>query len=357
MKYFKHHCNASDREFIRALLEKFGHEGYVLWFQILEVLGQEVEKEIESFRRGSASKIRPMMTTGIKWLAQRCHSSPERLLEFARFAQKKGKYSVARARRERDQITIECPNFLSNIDEYTRKLVNEVCKERGIDPREVLTVSGESPEEVRPKQQQQQDSPSLTPNPPPKRARKPSKAKAKSNESGQKETPEGTAGGAVVVVQDRKEPDSGPPAPADPRKVPLELLNQQVSGRLSAPILESLGVEARVLLELSGTYPAVRILHVAEHAKKQENPAGFAIKALKDGWTVPDSNGTGLAKMHAALEAEALARSASWAKMAGGGILKRAADYPVRAEGETEDEYFKRVNEWTKSKKAAGGEA
>lgn len=150
MKYFKHHCNASDREFISILMDRFGHEGYVLWFQFLEVLGAEIDKQIDDFRRQKASQIRPVMSVGVPWLSKRAKSRPERVLEFAFFCRKTGRFSVAKHNRKTGVLTVEIPNFLSNIDEYTRKMVNEVCKERGIHPDSVLTHSGVSPDNILP---------------------------------------------------------------------------------------------------------------------------------------------------------------------------------------------------------------
>lgn len=163
--------------------------------------------------------------------------------------------------------------------------------------------------------------------------------------------PEGDAGGLVVAVSDRKE-GSGTPPPQP--NVPKERLQKQASIRLGTPILEAIGVDPQVAATLAQAHPTVRILHVAEHAKRQENPGGFARKALEQGWTVPDSNGAGLAKLLAALEDEVLGNDEAWRRMGGSATGRRAADFPVKQDGEAEADYTARVNEWMKAKKSGG---
>jgi len=172
--------------------------------------------------------------------------------------------------------------------------------------------------------------------------------------SGSSRGTRGDEQGVVVAVSDRKEgehPHSPPPAHAE---APKERLQKQASIRLSTPILEAIGVDGGVAEQLARAYPAVRILHVAEHAKKQENPGGFARKALELGWTVPDSNGTGLANLLAALEEEVTANERAWDRMGRSPSGREAPDYPQRREGEDERAYTTRVNDWLKSKKTGG---
>lgn len=132
-----------------------------------------------------------------------------------------------------------------------------------------------------------------------------------------------------------------------------ERLLKQVSIRLSTPILEALGVDGGMAEKLAKAYPAVRILHVAEHAKGQENPGGFARTALEKEWTVPDSNGAGLANLLAALESELAAREKAWDRLAGGGILKKDPEFE-RREGETTEEHLRRVDALMKKRKEGG---
>lgn len=171
-----------------------------------------------------------------------------------------------------------------------------------------------------------------------------------SGSSGGTTAPERDAAGSVVAVSDRKAGEGeGSAAPT----VPLDRLLKQASSRLGTPILEAIGVDGGIAGELAKAYPTVRILHVAEQAKKQENPGGFARKALELGWTVPDSNGAGLAKLLAALEAEILANDQAWARL-GSASGRVAPDRPRQREGESERDYTVRVDEWLKSKKSEG---
>lgn len=149
MKYFSHDCDAGSREWLSMLHEKFGHEGYSLWFQILEILGKEIDKEFDQFQLGLSQVVRPIMKIGLKWLSNRVKSSEKAILEFIDFCEKHGKYSVARHSKRDGTVTIEVPNFLRSIDEYARKTIRAVCKARGISPDSVLTISGQTPDNVR----------------------------------------------------------------------------------------------------------------------------------------------------------------------------------------------------------------
>lgn len=173
-----------------------------------------------------------------------------------------------------------------------------------------------------------------------------------SGSSGGPETPEKDPGRLVVAVPEKKRTD----LTRDKEPLPLpdvtERLQKQVSSRLSTPILEAIGVDGTVVEQLAKTYPAVRILHVTEHAKKQDNPGGWARAALEKGWTVPDSNGTGLAKLMAALETEMTTRDKAWERM-GGGILKKDPEFE-RREGETTEQHLRRVDELIKQRRSEG---
>lgn len=104
---------------------------------------------------------------------------------------------------------------------------------------------------------------------------------------------------------------------------------------------------------LAKTYPAIRILHVAEHAKGQDNPGGFARKALEQGWIVPDSNGDGLANLEAALAQEASAKDDRWKRMGGSSVAKKDPEFQ-RRQGESEEDHFKRVRDLIEKRKSEG---
>lgn len=160
----------------------------------------------------------------------------------------------------------------------------------------------------------------------------------------------GPESGLVVAVPTGK---AGEDRGSPPSAAPKASLQDQVSSRLSTPILEAIGVDGGIAELLAKAYPAIRILHVVEHAKGQDNPGGFARKALEQGWTVPESNGAGLAKMIAALEVEAAAKEKRWERMGGSSVAKKDPEF-ARREGESEDEHFKRVDELLKKRKSEG---
>jgi hypothetical protein len=171
-----------------------------------------------------------------------------------------------------------------------------------------------------------------------------------SGSSAGRDTPGRDGSGPVVAVSDR---NGGEDRGSPPSSTPKVDLQKQVSSRLAHPILEAIGVDGGIAEQLARSHPAVRILHVTEHAKKQDNPGGFARKALDQGWTVPDSNGAGLANLLAALEQEAAAKEARWQRMGGSSVAKKDPEFQ-RREGESEGEHFKRVNDLIQKRKQEG---
>ncbi len=149
MKWFSHRCDGRDQEFVDLVFEKFSHEGYSVWYQLREVLGVEIEKEVDAFRAGTRNYISPVMTVDVDWLSKRCRTTRERLLEFAAFCKKKGRVSLLWLSRRKDRICLEIPNLLEDSDEYFKKAIREICAERKLDPKKVLRLSGDTPESIR----------------------------------------------------------------------------------------------------------------------------------------------------------------------------------------------------------------
>jgi hypothetical protein len=175
--------------------------------------------------------------------------------------------------------------------------------------------------------------------------RKPKPTKRSTAPSTKPGTPEGDDGRLVVAVPEGQE--EGSPTTTPPSSQ-AQLLDRP-SVRCGSPLLKEIGVDQAVARSLAAQQPVRRIYDVAQAAKSQSNPGGWARKALEDDWTVPAANGDGLAKLTTDLEREAAARDATWARA--GGMLKRAPDFPSRLPGESEHDHMARADAWLKAKK------
>jgi len=150
MKYFKHKCDALDGEFVGELLNRFGHVGYVVWFGgVLELLGVEFDGIIAQFRAGKRSEVRPILAKSVQFLSKRVQSRPKTVLEILRFCTKSGRISSLNYDKKNKSVEMFVPKFLDAMDEYTRKVIGEICAERGLSPEKVRRdsgdVSGEGP--------------------------------------------------------------------------------------------------------------------------------------------------------------------------------------------------------------------
>lgn len=162
MKYFKHKCDAMDGEFIGELFDRWGHEGYVIWFGLLEVLGIEFEAILSSFRAGRRSDVRPIVSKGLPFWSKRFRSRPKAILAVFRFAHKRGRIASLNYRKKSGTIELFVPKFLDAIDEYTRKAITEACVALRISPDKVRSDSGQESGATPPPF----PSPPLTPLPP-----------------------------------------------------------------------------------------------------------------------------------------------------------------------------------------------
>lgn len=138
MKWFKHDTNAFLDMKLQTIIQKYGMEGYGLYWFCLEHIAQKVEKHNLRFTLEYDATTISRLTNTRKELIQNILSDFVTLGLFDRY----GSYIV-------------CKKMISRTDEYTQKLINEVTKNGGniIDIelyRDVVpTISDSLPEKVR----------------------------------------------------------------------------------------------------------------------------------------------------------------------------------------------------------------
>ncbi|MGH9462027.1 MAG: hypothetical protein ACRD1X_12460 [Vicinamibacteria bacterium] len=142
--------------------------------------------------------------------------------------------------------------------------------------------------------------------------------------------PEGGGNGTAVAVPEK----TGPKSPV------LGTLKHQVSIRRATPLLEALQLDPEIARTLAGAHPAYRILAVVQAARQgKDNPAGWARRALDEGWSVPEPDGP---------EAEVLLRELEADRGDADRILDQAAARASpraprpRLPGETDEQYLRR---------------
>lgn len=144
MKWFKHHSD-EDREFLDLLQDELGHEGYSVYYQVVEALATAIEREIEAFQRGQADIVRPIMTVSCKWLQKRCRTSPELLKRLLAFCKEQGRWTTAKLGRDGTDVTVEMPKLLSDSDNYFTDSIRKACKARGLPVDKALSFLGDAP--------------------------------------------------------------------------------------------------------------------------------------------------------------------------------------------------------------------
>ena len=107
MKWFKHLTDASDDEFIAALEDQFGLDGYARWWKLLEAVGAQMKKS----GRPIASYPWPVWQTKLKGKRNKLETFLEHL-ENQRRINRKVTGNI---------LEIEIPKLLQIKDEYSRK--------------------------------------------------------------------------------------------------------------------------------------------------------------------------------------------------------------------------------------------
>ena len=109
MKYFKHETSDRNKLPSKLIRSKFGAEGYGIYNALLEVIGEEIDKN-NSDDWGYVNKMHTIET-----LADECSTTPEKLKDFLKFCDGKEIFSKKNKR-------LYSYLILERVDEYTAKL-------------------------------------------------------------------------------------------------------------------------------------------------------------------------------------------------------------------------------------------
>lgn len=127
MRWFKHMSDSQNDEKMSELMDRFGAEGYGVWWLILERICQQMDKSSRTSARLS-----------VKVWAKSCKVSAKNFQKLATFLEKIGIFFL-----EFDEgyLTIDCPNLAKYRDEWSSRKENYKSK-----TRELLgSNSGETP--------------------------------------------------------------------------------------------------------------------------------------------------------------------------------------------------------------------
>lgn len=152
MKYFKHECDAAFNKKLRKLKRICGAEGYGIYFQIIELIGRDIEKSNFS----EWGYLPDEYMNDHEFLAEEVGTTVENLsktiyacLEL-NLLEKKG-----------DKERLYCSKVLERADEYTQKLIrqfgNKLESKSEDNPDSVGTTSGQHPDSVVHKKRKEQN--------------------------------------------------------------------------------------------------------------------------------------------------------------------------------------------------------
>ena len=135
MKWFKHIADSLDDPDIHDAIERFGSDGYLVFFGTLEVMAKEFDAESPGSCRIS-----------VKHLRKKLQISRRKLTEILRFFEEKRRiFSVF----DDTHIELSCPKLKGLSDTYTSKTFKQCSNNvRPIEVEEELEVEKEEIEEV-----------------------------------------------------------------------------------------------------------------------------------------------------------------------------------------------------------------
>ena len=150
MRWFKHLTNAYDDEAIAELVEKFGMEGYGIWWRVLEIIGSKMSKESDRceatypsrkwrslcgvYRQSRFNSIIDFLVNHHKLVVILSPSCSDLVTILSPSCRDLVLISAASMG---DLVTISCPNLLKFRDEYSKK--------SGQTPDKLLNDSGQTP--------------------------------------------------------------------------------------------------------------------------------------------------------------------------------------------------------------------
>lgn len=134
MKWFKHFADAADDEVLSALRDRFGCEGYGVWWLIVEIISRQIHDGPRDFADYSEKKWHQSL--GIYSV---------KLQSILTFLEVHGKITVVKSEKNGIKyLKIKIPKILEMADEYTKKRLAEKQKS-GQTPDKLQKKSGETP--------------------------------------------------------------------------------------------------------------------------------------------------------------------------------------------------------------------
>jgi hypothetical protein len=136
MRWFKHMSLSQHDETLSELMDKFGAEGYGVWWIVLEKIAQLMDETGRCFARFS-----------LKVWATSAKVSAKKFQNIVGFLEKKSTFIL---KNEDGFLTIECPNLLKYRDEWTDKKAKAAIKNRDKLPSDSRVNTGVTPDFLRP---------------------------------------------------------------------------------------------------------------------------------------------------------------------------------------------------------------
>jgi hypothetical protein len=132
IRWFKHLSNSTNDNLIFEAIEKFGGDGYLVFFAVLEILADEFDIHNPGFCEFSVKKLRKNCQISGKKLAKILHFFNEK-------AEKNAKKGISFfVKFDGDQLGISCPKFKKLADDYTRKQM-QLLKSKNPDKNRTLS--------------------------------------------------------------------------------------------------------------------------------------------------------------------------------------------------------------------------
>lgn len=116
MRWFKHLSGSLDDAFVSSLIERFGGDGYLVFFGVLEILSEEFDAE-------NPGKV----TESYKFFTRKLQVSRRKFVRILTFCHenldKKTKKRRLKVSFSETSVTVECPRFIELCDDYTKRLL------------------------------------------------------------------------------------------------------------------------------------------------------------------------------------------------------------------------------------------
>ena len=129
MRWFKHISTSQNDEKMSELMDKFGAEGYGVWWLILERIAEQMDETSRTFVRLS-----------VKVWAKSCRISAKNFQNIVKFLESSGIFLL---KFENEYLTINCPNLSKYRDEWSKKKIKNSVKT----PESLRSHSGATPEQ------------------------------------------------------------------------------------------------------------------------------------------------------------------------------------------------------------------